>query len=525
MDATTKDIVEKGESARTEEMEEVQTPVAANGTNPPPLPKRNTNRSSAIFTGSDDVAKEAGISKSEREEASSDSSPQIHPDASASLDAFVTPSETPAQGMSPILEQEAEHKEDTNKSQTFDEEAISTVVNESFSIGGSKEGNEVEAPTSTPNTYQFSKRDSSSRDSARPSHQRTSSAISTLSDTQGVVTPRPSTPKRSSVIGGSRSSIPSKLPTATSRPSTPNKGGSGSRPSTPNKTTPIGSGTTGSRPSTPNKGVAAPPPLPRRAAARNVVRRSVEVIPKKRVEVASEEKENEEMVPPTEEVKDAIVDGAKVVDEPLKSQDESAAEKIEEGSSEIQHGSSLLIYRRLYAHLISESVVARVEPSSESVQAPESVNSAVTEPQADKILVPDSAVDVSHSALPEKDIPTPKSIPTALPRAELPSPSTHPALSSAMETSDVVEGSRPRQPSVSASSVYSPSVYTTHSGIPGGQEENVEGRQIPGETVANKDTKGLRFYVGRGTWEERAWLELVRIRESMFWARLGGVRH
>ena len=31
-------------------------------------------------------------------------------------------------------------------------------------------------------------------------------------------------------------------------------------------------------------------------------------------------------------------------------------------------------------------------------------------------------------------------------------------------------------------------------------------------------------YVGDGSWEEKTWKELVRLREDMFWARLGGIR-
>lgn len=33
-----------------------------------------------------------------------------------------------------------------------------------------------------------------------------------------------------------------------------------------------------------------------------------------------------------------------------------------------------------------------------------------------------------------------------------------------------------------------------------------------------------RSYVGDASWEERAWKELVKLREEMFWARVGGVR-
>ena len=40
--------------------------------------------------------------------------------------------------------------------------------------------------------------------------------------------------------------------------------------------------------------------------------------------------------------------------------------------------------------------------------------------------------------------------------------------------------------------------------------------------AAVEDVPGM--YVGNSTWEERTWKELVRLREEMFWARIGGLR-
>ena len=39
---------------------------------------------------------------------------------------------------------------------------------------------------------------------------------------------------------------------------------------------------------------------------------------------------------------------------------------------------------------------------------------------------------------------------------------------------------------------------------------------------ATEDEPGV--YVGNSSWEERTWKELVKLREEMFWARIGGVR-
>lgn len=47
------------------------------------------------------------------------------------------------------------------------------------------------------------------------------------------------------------------------------------------------------------------------------------------------------------------------------------------------------------------------------------------------------------------------------------------------------------------------------------------------DTVDVDDTnkeEDKEVYVGIATWEERTWQELVRLREAMFWARIGGLR-
>lgn len=56
-------------------------------------------------------------------------------------------------------------------------------------------------------------------------------------------------------------------------------------------------------------------------------------------------------------------------------------------------------------------------------------------------------------------------------------------------------------------------------GVVGDLEDGNEKKQR-GFASAEKD---LSNYVGEGTWEERTWRELVRLREDMFWARMGGV--
>ncbi|KAJ7634542.1 proline-rich protein [Roridomyces roridus] len=53
--------------------------------------------------------------------------------------------------------------------------------------------------------------------------------------------------------------------------------------------------------------------------------------------------------------------------------------------------------------------------------------------------------------------------------------------------------------------------------VPSDNEEKVEEKKA-------EDEEGHEAYVGEVTWEERTWKELVRLREEMFWARIGALR-
>ncbi|KAK2461239.1 hypothetical protein APHAL10511_006766 [Amanita phalloides] len=51
--------------------------------------------------------------------------------------------------------------------------------------------------------------------------------------------------------------------------------------------------------------------------------------------------------------------------------------------------------------------------------------------------------------------------------------------------------------------------------------------EVLSSSVQSAEEKGGEYkevYVGDATWEERTWKELVRLREDMFWARIGGLR-
>jgi LmbE family N-acetylglucosaminyl deacetylase len=62
--------------------------------------------------------------------------------------------------------------------------------------------------------------------------------------------------------------------------------------------------------------------------------------------------------------------------------------------------------------------------------------------------------------------------------------------------------------------------YSNHSHHVNGVVEDEE--EVDSKAQALEMDKGQ--YVGDGSWEEKTWKELVRLREDMFWARLGRFR-
>ncbi|OBZ67464.1 Rab guanine nucleotide exchange factor SEC2 [Grifola frondosa] len=78
---------------------------------------------------------------------------------------------------------------------------------------------------------------------------------------------------------------------------------------------------------------------------------------------------------------------------------------------------------------------------------------------------------------------------------------------------------------VEGASLVAPSINGIKDGVQGRPESVHAGPETNGileevDSVAEVDYAG---YVGDSTWEERTWKELVRLREEMFWARIGGV--
>lgn len=482
-----------------------ELPLTAPGSTnqPPPPPKRHTSRLSAVYTGGDSEEAEREESSTtnsfnpatpNERAAATNSSPITLAGESSSAGIFVTPTETPETGMSPTLEQEISPNE--SKAKTTDA-AIANAVNQTTGI---------ELSTPTPATTCFSGIHDTESMGKASAHQRSSSIASTASDTRGVSTPRSSMPRRASGVDvGSRPSTPTKIPVS-SRPSTPNDAITSSRPATPNKSSSTVLVLSLERPVTPVRGVGAPPPVPRRAAARNAARGSV-----------GGKKEMEEKKTVTEKQHTSTMEGVKGTETKLENAHTVANKSTAKPGLSTKRAIVFLTYQILATSSTGKEILS-VRPGANAAK-----QSSTSVANTDAASYPPSTTEGPDTMLletTEKKTLAPKSITISLPSPEAPSSSQHPLLelASSFIAADPAGGGRPRQPSVSASSVYSPSVYTTNSNTnpATGPEGDEKGRE---------EGHDVQFYVGRTSWEERAWLELVRIRERMFWARLGGVRH
>ncbi|KZT03753.1 uncharacterized protein LAESUDRAFT_738103 [Laetiporus sulphureus 93-53] len=119
------------------------------------------------------------------------------------------------------------------------------------------------------------------------------------------------------------------------------------------------------------------------------------------------------------------------------------------------------------------------------------------------------------------------------------------AKSSSHEGSvDEEQGAKPTQPKVPSEenvadishenteeTPFSPVASSTNGVVDGveghkghGKVETVPDIVSEDVSISSRDAEDAALYVGDGTWEERTWKELVRLREEMLWARIGGMR-
>ncbi len=241
---------------------------------------------------------------------------------------------------------------------------------------------------------------------------------------------------------------------------------------------------------------ATPPPIPRRAAARTrpAAGGSRPATP------ANAEVVN--VAPTTPERAEAKADNAKEVADGAPVEADStpapaAAEGTDDGDSpapdqSIRTTSSSDVFVDALTPAQSEEDVATPVDSAHSSEADGSVEEKqeVTEEEDDKATIveaPVGAQDVPAEADAEKDL-------------------------------SEVNGAGPTI--LSKEITEEPSIVN---GVDEKELSDAESEQQENEMSEEKEKNGPG-YVGDGTWEEKTWKELVRLREDMFWARVGRVR-
>jgi hypothetical protein len=506
----------------------------------PPLPKPNTSRLSAVFTGPAETtnhttknaveAREVVGLETEVVEEIRDGSlalPTTKPDetapapeatlaASSSVEAFVTPSESPMQELSP--NPNADGTKDSTSA-----EALSTGISDHLSKSGDGVDEEPEPPTPTTNSVGFSTSQPTPPDNAvaesikasppaRTGHAHNTSIASIISEGHGTKTSRPTTPVKRPGSGSLSSTLQQRLKSG-SRPGTPTKATamSGSRPGTPSKSI----AALGSRPSTSSKlptpsaskpenpsvkaGSISPPPVPRRAAARNAARTSVAVAPKqgeKQVAVTLGDVEE-----PAGESGDVSKDMGAAEEKANGVQEEKATvlqSTTKEGLEVPPTGHEATAVKEESPKVGDTTIVPSDLPNGTEEATPALDIALPTPSSADKKRNPgrqELAGDRS-SVNGASATSTPRSLSVPLPGFEHPSPTSHPVPSLPPSLEGVYANTaRVRPPSVvSTSSAYSPSVYMTNSGVNGpisgsAGEANAESEQ--------KNGRRDREFVGR----------------------------
>ncbi|KAL1742543.1 hypothetical protein HDZ31DRAFT_75458 [Schizophyllum fasciatum] len=307
---------------------------------------------------------------------------------------------------------------------------------------------------------------------------------------------------------------PRAIPLPESRPGTPMRRESSSRPGTPTNGPPALPPRAAARrsmilstpppraetPVTPG----APPPVPRRAAARGPRPMSTHI--RRASDMAASPLATERPTTP------AVAEGGEAeeahkVEEAHKAEEEHKVERFmstpalkEESSSETDaafvdaHEEQPQEGR---AERKSPDVdVAAPAPAAEVVQ-----DTAAEEKAAEDVALPESPVQ--EPTAPD----SPEDLPAAPPVILSPMPTPAPSLAPAVE----LDGEKMSDEGAEDALV---------NGINGLIEEKGDGTEDQAGAEEDDGDKST-VYIGDATWEERTWKELVRLREDMFWARIG----
>lgn len=269
------------------------------------------------------------------------------------------------------------------------------------------------------------------------------------------------------------------------------------------------------------RGSPAPPPVPKRAAGRKraatILRDAAQTPPpgeRKQVEPAISE-DAEEPAP--------AVAVAAATTEPSAS--ESVAQSEAPAASDIP----------VAIEASAGSPAAASEPAPAAADAnPVAADPAATESGSAAELASDTPAPAETTPAPALSIEVPVSVEPTSPEA-----STAVPAASAPEPTPSPPDDKPKRPAalsvdslavpVSPSPAESPLLSAMSPGLmpepPREKDDSAkEPPQASAEPAPASELESGAQYVGEATWEERSWKEIVRLREEMFWARIGCVR-
>ena len=240
--------------------------------------------------------------------------------------------------------------------------------------------------------------------------------------------------------------------------------------------------TDGSRPTTPGATIGTPPPVPRRAAARGTPRPgSMLVTP-----------DIFKPPPPINERRATEKVGGEGSEKVEEKKENIAAERKETKVGAEVKGSTVVAEKTEV--VIGVAPVAAEETKDEPKVDAEAPARA---PSQDSRTTPEGEPIAAYTATPN----TPVNYLSPLPEPTLEPP---PPTTTATE---ITPADRASILSVSSASVYTKDTKDILPPIPA--------------TAAAEDLPDDSEWVSNARWEDRAWIEIVRIREKMFWARTG----
>ncbi|KAF8635386.1 hypothetical protein AX15_000389 [Amanita polypyramis BW_CC] len=352
----------------------------------------------------------------------------------------------------------------------------------------SSQTGEVNTSTSTdqPQRPMESSKDSQTANPTQPVRTYTPPPIPPSPSTKHTSSPPP-IPPRASGHKRHSSTLPERIPLPDSRPGTPLNGGPPSRTTSP---APVAGG------------IGVPPPIPRRAAARGT-------------KLISSGEAGSRPGTPLQSQSTTF---------PLAATLPPDAEKAKETTLEIKPD----VAKGTTATTENpDALKPQWEPAPEFVKLPEAPP-AVEVPATIVEDRPSSTEDwKSVNVTPDAGSPGEEAAPHSSSRIEMETAPTKEVNAARVETqpssgsnggtiNSSSEVSIPSDKSVFGSSKAA-SLFNSVS-------SNGNKLDIGEQVVVEKERDFKEVYVGDATWEERTWKELVRLREDMFWARIGALR-